>query len=357
MRYFLPHLLRTMAKWWSSVSSWVQKPFEFVELRHAWRIMAVGVVPSVLVFVVIEVAVTDAAIARMCDTARSAITRHDFSPLVNYYISWVAHLVVSVGVAFGATRGALHASESKAPFLTRFPLAVSLLIVAFVLTADAFHTKIAVLSHERLFSVLSEEPALAPLLRNESEIAGFALPVPTWFSVFPVVGVGVALWATCVVIMCASKFLVTFETQSVESREADPRARLTDAIEALRTHLLALSLVLVTSTFGTIAYLRIPLGLLADGPRSDFKSISDSIGLVWGVMFSLTLIALCIYPFMMLREQFDKLREQTEQTKNQVMYSWLQDNRLLLQVPTNLQLLLSIVSPAAVAVVSNLVSA
>jgi hypothetical protein len=334
----------------------VQNPFTFPELQHAWRIMAIGATPAVVVLLVFQVAVTDATMARMGHTARSAMTRHDVAPLFNYYISWVAHLVVSVGVAYGARRGALHASEPKAPFLIRFPLAVSLLILAAVLAADAFHMKMAVLSHERVFSVLSAEPSLASLFRDEVDTGQLTLSVPTWFSFFPIIGVGAALWATCVVIMCASKFVVTFETQTVDSAETDPRAKLTEAIEALQTHLLALSLVLVTSTFGTIAYLRIPLGFLADGPRSEFKSISDSVGLVWGVMFSLTLIALCVHPFILLRERFDKLREQTEQTKNKVMENWLHENRALLQVPANLQLLLSIVSPAAVAVVSNLIS-
>jgi len=338
--------------------------------------MAIGAAPSVMVFLVFQFAVTDAAMRRMCQTASSAMTRCDLAPLVNYYISWVAHLTVSLGVAYGARRGALHASEPKAPFLSQFPLAVGLLIVALVLAADAFHTRMAVLSHERLFNVLSAEPSLAPLFRGEAEIPNFTLsffpiimgvatPIwtptlplsfPTWFSFFPIVGVATAIWTTCVVIMCASKFLVTFTAQDVDTPEVDPRAKLTESIEALRTHMLALSLVLVTSTLGTIAYLRIPLGLLADGPRSEFKSISDSVGLVWGIMFSLTLVALCIYPLIVLRERFATLRAQTEDTKNKLMEKWMDENRLLLQVPTNLQLILSIVSPAAVAVVSNLVS-
>jgi hypothetical protein len=318
--------------------------------------MAIGALPSVVVFLVFQFAVTDATMAKMCQTSSTALTRHDLAPLFNYYIAWVAHLTVSVGVAYGALRGGLHASETKTPFLIRFPLGVCLLIVAVVLATDAFHTKMAILSHDRLFRVLAVDPSLAPLFRDNAEIGHLTLYFPTWFSMFPIIGVATALWATCVVIMCASKFLVAFEAQTVDSPEADPRAKLTDAIDALRTHVLALSFVLVTSTFGTIAYLRIPLGLLATGSRTEFKSISDSVGLVWGVMFSLTLVALCVRPFIVLRERFGKLREQTEQTKNHVMQNWIDENRLLLQVPTNLQLLLSIVSPAAVAVVSNLIS-
>jgi hypothetical protein len=356
VRHLLTRFRSATGTWWNAAKSWVESPFEFPELKHAWRIMAIGAVPSVLVFSVFQVAVTDAAMARMCHTAPSVITRQDLAPLFNYYISWVAHLTVSVTVAYGAKRGALHASESKTPFLTQFPLAVCLLIVGVVLAVDAFHMKMAVLSHERIFDVLAADASLAPLFRNEAEIAHVLVSFPTWFSFFPVTGVAAALWATCVVIMCTSKFLESFLRQNVDSAAADPRAKLTEAIEALRTHVLALSLVLVTSTFGTIAYLRIPLGLLADGARSEFKSISDSVGLIWGVMFSLTLVALCFRPFILLRERFDKLKEQTEQTKNKAMGGWMRENRLLLQVPTNLQLLLSIVSPAAVAVVSNLVS-
>jgi hypothetical protein len=208
--------------------------------------------------------------------------------------------------------------------------------------------------------VLSREPSLSGLFRYRAFLGG------TEFALFPIVSIGAAFWATATIIMCASRTLVELK-RAEDKAKADPKAdadtrlnarltALSDAVETLRSHALALSLVLVTSTLGTVAYLRIPLGLLADVERSSFKTISDAVGLVWGVTFSLTLLALCVYPFIRLRAHFSKARNQAHVTHSGVVDQWLKENRALLHVPTNLQLLLSVLLPATVAVVANLVS-
>jgi hypothetical protein len=265
--------------------------------------------------------------------------------------------LVSVGVGLGAARGAFrNTSAPKTTVLKRFRVVVFLLLMLGVFVADALHSNLALLSHERIFNVLSGAPSLSHLFRHELSFARYTVSVPTLFSILPVVGTGAALWAMSTIILCASKFLVEFQRADEGVEPNDRVAAFTDAMEALRSHFLALSLVLVTSTLGTVAFFRIPLGLLDAAERHAFQSLSDAVSLVWGVTFSLTLVGLCVYPFIVLREQFEALQKDARITKNGDLGRWLRKNRVVLQVPANLQLVLSILSPATVAVLSHLVS-
>jgi hypothetical protein len=329
----------------------------FREIRHSLFMMIFALIPTLSVFVVFEACLPKNVVVQMTLSTRKALTGNDLAPLFNYYIVWVAHMLVSVGVGVGAARGAFrNTSAVKKTVLKRFRLVVFLFLMLIVVASDAMHSNLALLSHQRIFNILSAEPSLSRMFRHELIFAHYTIFVPTIFSFFPVAGVGAALWAMSTIILCASKFLV--ESQRSDD-DGDPNDRImafSDAIEALRSHLLALSLVLVTSTLATIAFFRIPLGFFGPGTRESFRAITDATGLVWGITFSLTLAALCVYPFSVLRKQFETLQNDARRTNNEILARWLRKNRAMLQVPTNLQLVLSMLSPATIAVLSHLVS-
>lgn len=337
----------------SRVKDHLLSPKEFEEIQHAFWMTMLALIPATLVFCVFQFSVTSDAVALMSRIDRSAIRGRDLTPLFNYYTSWVAHVLISLSVSLAAAHNAFRdTTPTKIGVMKRFRLMSFLAALSFVFLADAAHTKLAVLTHQRLFAVLSVEASLSPLFRQDLG----PLWRPTWFSFFVVGGIAVALWATTTIILCVSKFLAEFQRPD---RETTPTARIavfSEALEALRSHFLALSLVLVTSTLGTIAYLRIPLGLLAAEERRNFKLVSDAVGLIWGVTFSLTLLFLCIYPFIVLRKSFNALEKDSRGSKGEILRRWLRKNQDLLHVPANLQIVLSMLSPAAVAVAANLIS-
>jgi hypothetical protein len=337
----------------------ILNPFvSFQEIRHAVVIAGFSLIPSVAIFVVLQLYLTQAAVTMMCQGDHSA-NGHDFTPLFNYYTIWVAHILVSVGVGVGADRGAFrNASEAKSNVLKRFRAAVFLLLMLTVFAADATHRNIALLSHERIFNVLSRSPALASLFRNEVEFLDRTIPAPTSFSVLPMSAIAAALWAMATVILCCSRFLAAFQRSEGDSNtsQEDRVVAFGEAMEALRTHFLALSIVLVTSTLATIAFFRTPLGLLPTSERVEYQATSDAMGLVWGATFSLTLVALCVYPFCVLRSRFEILERDAQDAKNEPLVKWIRKHRALLQVPANLKVILSMLSPAAISVLSSLIS-
>lgn len=337
----------------------ILNPFlSFQEMRHAVAMAGFSVIPSIAIFIVLQLYLTQAAMTTMCHGYRS-VNGHDFTPLFNYYTIWVAHILISIGVGVGADRGAFrNTSEAKSKVLQRFRVAIFLLLILIVFAADATHRNIALLSHERIFNVLSRSPALAPMFRGEVQFLGRTIPVPTAFSVLPMTAVGAALWAMATVILCCSKFLVAFQRPNGDSdpSQEDRVAAFGDAMEALRAHFLALSLVLMTSTLATIAFFRIPLGFLGVSERIEYQAVSNAMGLVWGATFSLTLIALCVYPFCVLRRRFEVLERDARDGQNDSLGKWIRKHRALLQVPANLKVILSMLSPATISILSSMIS-
>jgi hypothetical protein len=309
----------------------------------------------VSVFLVFECLLPRKAIA--LTSTKRVLVGHDLAPLLNYYVAWVAHMLVAVAVGLGAARGAFrNTSAPQKILLHRLRLGTFMFAMSAVVLADAAHCNLAVLSHERIFNVLSATPSLALLFHDDIKVGLYRIGVPTLFSLFPIGAIATAFWATATLILCASKSLVEFQ-RATHIREAKKQtAAFSEVLEALRSHFMALSLVLVTSTLATIAYVRTPLGLLGPAERTGFKTVTDAVGLVWGVTFSLTVLAVCIHPFMVLRHHFAELGKDAEAAANEVLIRWLRKNRAFLQVPANLQLLLSTLMPATVAVLANLAS-
>ena len=329
------------------VANQLMRPLSFREIRHALFMISFAFIPTLVVFLIFEGYVSKAVVLAMCRSDRYAIAGHDLAPLFNYYTSWVVHFLTAVAVSIGAELGAFrNTSQIKEKRVKRFRIVLFLTVIFVVVVGDEIHSNLALLSHERLFSVLSQVPALSPQFRYE----------PPLLLILPALGIGAALWAMCTIILCASKFLVEFERAARRKKVTDRIAGFSKALEALRSHFLALTVVLVTSTFGTVAWVRIPLGFLSAGPRDDFQAVGRATALVWGVTFSLTLIALCIYPFYWLRKEFAAQQKDADETDNDTLREWCRENMALVQVTSNLQLVLSMMSPAAVAVLSNLVS-
>lgn len=334
------------------------RPFKsFREIRHALWMIGFAFVPPAAVAIVFELSLPEHTIEQMSPIKPPATGGRDFAPILHYYIAWVTHGLVSVGVAFFAARSAFrNTAITKTTVLKRFRIMVFLFTLLIVLIADAAHCNLALLSHERLFNVLSADISLSPLFQQERQIGGYTISCFTVFSIFPVTAIAAAFWAAITIILCASKFLVEFERTDPGLGMDDRVAAFNEAMDELRSHFTALSLVLITSTLTTVAYLRTPLGLLSAVERHSFKTLTDAVGLAWGMTFSLILLALCLYPFGMLRECFDRLsREAQGINHGEVLAGWVRMNRVVLQVPGNLQMVLSVLLPATVAVLAHLV--
>jgi hypothetical protein len=332
----------------------VSAPFAFPEFTDAVIMIVAALIPAGVVAGVFQCLVSRDAVAQICRTDRLTLAGRDLSQVFDYYISWVGHVVVTLGVGLVATRGALaRVNVKKRRALWGLAVAAGVLATGTVIAGDALHTNLAMLSHERLFRVLSRAPAMRWLFRDEWTLAGHVWSRPTYFAFIPVSGVAAPLFVTATVIVCASRSLANFRWDASAGNTIQRIAQLDESLAALRSYLVGLAIVLVTSTIGTEAYLRTPLGLLNPSDQNTLKSTSDAIGLVWGGTFSLTLLTLCIYPIIVLRRRFSELEQLA--LHNLSLQRWLEKNRAPLLIP-DLQVIVSVLSPATVAMLSKLAS-
>src|ERR1043165_4111196 len=152
----------------------------FQEMRHALWMISAALVPAMLVFGVFEISLNDGAIARLSRIDHSAVDGRDLAPLFTYYISWVAHVCISIGVGSLAAHSAFrNTSEPKKSALKSFRILVPLAVLLVVLIADAMHCNLAVLSHQRLFDVLELAPSLMPMFRTERTFRVYTVWTPT----------------------------------------------------------------------------------------------------------------------------------------------------------------------------------
>lgn len=333
------------------------RPFlSFRELQHAPLIVAMAFSPALIVAAVFEASLPNAAVAAMCQIDRSAVTGQDYAPILNYYVAWITHGFIALGVAYFSARSAFRNMPiEKVISLKRFRLMAFLSGLLLVIASDAAHCDLAMLSHERIFRALSLCSSLAPLFQSQWMTPWHSISTPTTFALFPLSAIAAAFWSAATIILCASRFLVEFERTDPATLEERIHAY-NVAMEELRSHFTALGVVLVTSTVTTVAYLRTPLGFIAEAERVAFRSATDAVGLIWGGTFSLILLAICIYPFRILRERFDVLAKDADGINHgEILAAWVRENRIVLQVPANVQMVVSVLLPATVAVLAHLV--
>ena len=104
-----------------AVSRVLSPILSFPEIRHALPMTGYAFIPTIGVFFVFEWFLTDKAIAQLCRIEPAAVSGHDFAPLFNYYIAWVAHVLISVGVGVDAAHSAFRdISVIKKTVLMRF---------------------------------------------------------------------------------------------------------------------------------------------------------------------------------------------------------------------------------------------
>jgi hypothetical protein len=99
-----------------------------------------------------------------------------------------------------------------------------------------------------------------------------------------------------------------------------------------------------------------PLTSIAPGDAySSFQDLSTAMTVCWGVTFSLTMLAMCFYPYFRIQKDLRILRTQSKVTEDTEFTRWLDDIQGEYVVYTNVKTLLTIFLPAVVAVLSRFI--
>lgn len=112
----------------------------------------------------------------------------------------------------------------------------------------------------------------------------------------------------------------------------------------------------MTSTIATGLFFRLPLTSIAPGDAyGSFRDLSNAMTICWGVTFSLTMLAMCFYPYFRIQKDLRTLRIESRVANDTELTRWLDDIQKEYVVYTNVKSLLTIFLPAVVAVLSRFI--
>jgi hypothetical protein len=278
---------------------------------------------------------------------------YDIQMLIYYIISGVVHVIICGIIASQfAIENRIDTPYQKLR-IVRITRAFFLLFV-FVLVyfLDNINIKLAYLSHERLYILMSKSSYFKDLL----------ILIPTnlkWFHLFSLFPFMLICFALSVMIYAG--FYIGNEMYNfIDKQELNPdklKEHVLNLHRLLRNYAQLLSIVLVSSTIATVLFFQVPVPLIADGAiQKSYSNVSMAIGICWGVIFSLTLLFLCICPYRLAHRKLVSIVQSDRVRNSPDLEEWILKYKSYYTFIWNLKLLAPIVSPAVSGILTTIIS-
>ena len=333
--------------------------FYFEELRIAILIFLLMLIPVMSVMALLQIFVPTAEVNRIVAIDYPMAVAPNPDMYVFYLTSAVAHVIVAMLVIIMLRRRLReNISEPKRRAIEFGMYSFMAVIVGLFVVCDSLHTVLSRLSHERIYTVMERSPLFSPYFRSfpgalvgSSSFPGFYL--------FSILSGGLIILGLIVIVLTCfnlGRDLVVVRNDINSDLTASKRDDLETKIRAFHNYFYVLSAVLMTSTIATGFFFRLPLTTIAPGDAYDsIRDVSTAMTICWGVTFSLTMLAMCFYPFFRIQKDLRILRTQSKVTEDPELMRWLDDIQKEYVVYTNVKSLLSIFLPAVVAVLSRFI--
>jgi hypothetical protein len=335
----------------SSVAAW----FHFDEVKVGALIFFLMLVPVTSVIALLQIFVPAAEVNRIIsiDYARTAGPNPEM--YVFYLIAAVAHVIVSTLVILTLKRRLReNIVEPKRQALGRGAKVFVVVIVILFLISDSLHPVLARLSHERVYRVIESSPLFSPYFRSFPGAASFQ-----GFHLFSLLSGGLIILGLIVIVLTCfnlGRDLVSVRNSINLDLSASKRQDLDTKVQAFHNYFYILSAVLMTSTIATGLFFRLPLTSIAPGEAyASFRDLSTAMTICWGVTFSLTMLAMCFYPYFRIQKDLRRLQIDSRVANDNELNRWLDDIQKEYVVYTNIKSLLTIFLPAVVAVLSRFI--
>ncbi|MDX6404601.1 MAG: hypothetical protein QOH70_2056 [Blastocatellia bacterium] len=333
--------------------------FRFEELKIGTLIFLLMLVPVLSVMTLLQVFVPTAEVNRMVAMNYPTTDAPNPEMYVFYLTSAVAHVIVATLVIVILRRRLReNISEEKRKALEIGMYSFIVVIVVLFVVCDSLHTVLGRLSHERIYRVMERSPLFSPYFRSfpgalvgSSSFPGFYL--------FSILSAGLIILGLVVIVLTCFNVgrELTSVRNSIESGlTASNRQDLDTRIRGFDRYFYILSAVLMTSTVATGFFFRLPLTTIAPGDAyGAFRDVSSAMTICWGITFSLTMLAMCFYPYFRIQKDLRTLRRDSIVGDDTELAQWLDDIQKEYVVYTNVKSLLTIFLPAVVAVLSRFI--
>jgi len=326
--------------------------FSFKGIKFSVNIILLSLVPVILAILFLQFFVNTS----IYDQGLKKIELQDnynIEMLIYYIVSGLVHIILCVIVA---NQFALGYKNNMPGIKLNVSRNVRLLFLIFVFLLvyflDSIHINLAYLSHDRLY-----------ILMNKSEFfrSSFVSFPGRWpwfhlFSIFPFLLICFAL-----AVMIYAGFFIGGEMYNFVYKQDFAAEKLKEHIKELhrllRNYAQLLSIVMVSSTIATILFFQLPVSLIKEElVRRSYSNVSMSMGICWGVVFSLTLLFLCIYPYKLAHKKITSIIQMERIKNNPQLEEWIDKHKSYYSFIWNLRLFTSIVSPAAAGILTTILS-
>jgi hypothetical protein len=337
---------------------WTNKAFSNIygleEVRIASKTFIVMLVPVFSVLILLELFIPKASIVDKVDSNNIAV-----DPNLKIYILYLTaaatHIILSIIVTLFLFRKLFrNNSNIKRRIILKRLILFILLIIFLFLISDSLQTNLALLSHERIYSYLTKSEYFNKyfqMIPSSHFLMRFYI-----FSFIPFTLIVLGLIIIVLTCFNIGKDLAeVLDKIRIDSKESD-REKFQNKISEFQNYLYILSFILATSTIATILFFQVPLTIIKDGEYyKSFQSVSLSMGICWGVVFSLTMFAMCLYPFFVIQKRLGTLIESSDVAGNENTKLWLeklQENYLIYR---NIKSMISVVTPVVISLLAQVV--
>jgi len=329
--------------------------FHFEELKVGALIFFLMLVPVTSVIALLQLFVPTAEVNRIISIEYARTVAPNPEMYVFYLIAAVAHVIVSMLVILTLRRRLReNISEPKRQALEMGAYSFVVLLVGLFLISDSLDPVLARLSHERIYRVIESSPLFSPYFRSFPGASSFQ-----GFHLFSLLSGGLIILGLIVIVLTCfnlGRDLVSVRNSINTELTASKRQDLDTKVQAFHNYFYILSAVLMTSTIATGLFFRLPLTTIAPGEAyGSFRDLSTAMTICWGVTFSLTMLAMCFYPYFRIQKDLRTLRIESIVASDTELTRWLDDIQKEYVVYTNVKSLLTIFLPAVVAVLSRFI--
>lgn len=325
----------------------------FDEISISLRIFLLALIPSAITLMLLEMFMDRTDLIKV---QRVNSNSFDFDSIIYYQTINAAHIILCV-ITLRFFFKYLSKSGKKTKSIWFYVFIAEVVINGLLILVDSLGFNISVLSHERVYSVLSKS--------NDFHIFFVKFP-GIWlnndlnlFHPFSLLPYSMLLLGFSVIVF--GSFYAGKKVARFKPSKTDDIKDVLDSIirikEQLRVYLGSLSIILVTSALSTLVFLQLPVSLLTSKmQQTAFKQTSFTVSVTWGVVFSLTLLVMYMVPYALIKKKIDKVILRETFRESNKYQKWLESNNDVFLVSNDLRISLTILAPFIISLIGPVLS-
>ena len=330
------------------------------EIKNGIIIFGLSLVPVFVMSAILQIMIDQNKLPGY-RTASSNISQNYNSGTLIYYltISFLHIILCIVASYYFVKKAKSNLSLSLIKTISRYRFVCAVIIVAIFFIMDSFKPNISLLSHDRIFDVLRKSDFFAVYFKMfPCDYFNINIKLFYAFSIFPFLLIFLALVIIVVSSFSIGKDLARFQKISYEEFCLDEIDKeIENIMTNMKNYIFGLSIILATSTIATILFFQLPVPVFQDQVlQAKYQKVSYSMGFCWGMIFSLTMVAMCLFPIIVVLRKLNKIGDTERYKKDNKFKHWVIENQNKLSLFNNLKTVFSVFSPIFISLVTQFFS-